>query len=90
MDDNLSWELDVKWEVFAEENKINLYELPEKIQQEIELFEDAFSDYEELEDHNEKDIRNLELILTKMDNGILNNLQTFVATQKLKIQTYLN
>lgn len=92
MDDNIGWEIDVKWEIFLKEQEINVYELPEKIQKKIENFEEIYDKLDEIEDtkENESSIRKLELTLTTMDNGILSDLQTFVATQKLKIQTYLN
>jgi hypothetical protein len=92
MDDNIGWEIDVKWEIFVKEHKINVYELPEKIQIKIENFEDVYEEFDEIEDteENESSIRKLEEMLVAIDNGILKNLQTFVATQKLKIQTYLN
>jgi hypothetical protein len=92
MHDNVEWEIDVKWEIFLNEHKIKFYELPEKIQKKIECFEEIYDKHDEIQDtkENESSIRKLELTLITMDKGILSDLQTFVATQKLKTQIYLN
>jgi|LakMenE01Jun11ns_1017448.scaffolds.fasta_scaffold9320115_2 hypothetical protein len=92
MHNNVEWEINVKWEIFFEEHKIKIYELPEKIQKKIENFEDIYDKHDEIQDtkENESAIRKLELTLITMDKGILSDLQTFVATQKLKTQIYLN
>jgi hypothetical protein len=92
MHNNVEWEINVKWEIFLEEHKIKIYELPEKIQKKIENFEDIYEKHDEIQDtkENESSIRKLELTLITMDKGILSDLQKFVATQKLKTQIYLN
>jgi hypothetical protein len=92
MYDNVEWEINVKWEIFLEKHKIKIYELPEKIQKKIENFEDIYEKHDEIQDtkENESSIRKIELTLITMDIEILSDLQTFVATQKLKTQIYLN
>lgn len=74
----------LKWEEFAKENKIETNDLPENVQRKIEKFEEAYSEYEEIEenDENETAIRNLELEIKTLDNGILSDLQSFVAKKK--------
>ena len=92
MHDNVEWEIDVKWEIFLNEHKIKLYELPEKIQKKIENFEDIYEKHDEIQDtkENESSIRKIELTLITMDIEILSDLKIFIETQKLKNQIYLN
>jgi len=74
----------LKWEAFVKEHDIETDDLPENVQRKIEKFEEAYSEYEELEetDENETAIRNLELEIKTMDNGILSDLQSFVAKRE--------
>lgn len=72
----------VKWEDFVKKHKIKVEELPENVKHKIELFEETFSDYEATDDEEENQIRELEAKLMAMDNGILSELQSFVANRK--------
>jgi hypothetical protein len=74
----------VKWEAFVKEHNIKTDDLPDNVQHKIQNFEEAYSEYEEIEetDENESAIRNLELEIKAMDNGILNDLQSFHAQKK--------
>ena len=74
----------VKWEAFVKEHKINTDDLPENVQSKIEKWEEAYDQYDELEDNDENQtaLRNLELEMKTMDNGILSDLESFHAKQK--------
>lgn len=72
----------VKWEDFVIEHKIDARELPENVKHKIEVFEETYSEYEATDEDDETAIRDLELSLTTMDNGILNDLEAFVAKKK--------
>jgi hypothetical protein len=72
----------VKWEEFVQEHKIDIDELPENVQHKIEVFEDKYAEYEAADDEDENLISDLELALTTMDNGILSELQSYVANKK--------
>jgi len=72
----------VKWEDFVNEHKINVQELPENVKHKIEVFEETFSDYEATDEDEETAIRDLEAKLMALDNGILSDLQSFVAKKK--------
>jgi hypothetical protein len=71
-----------KWEVFVKEHKIKIEELPENVQHKIDVFEETYSEYESTDDEEETLIRDLEAKLMAMDNGILSELQSFVAKKK--------
>lgn len=69
-----------KWEEFMDEHDIDVRELPENVQHKIDKYEETFTEYEQTDDeHLESE---LELSLTTMDNGIMNDLQSFVAKRK--------
>jgi len=72
----------VKWEEFVKEHKIKVQELPENVQHKIDVFEETYSEYESTDDEEETLIRDLEAKLMAMDNGILSELQSFVAKKK--------
>jgi hypothetical protein len=72
----------VKWEEFVEEHKINVRELPDNVKHKIEVFEETYSEYEGTDDDEETALRDLEAKLMALDNGILSDLQSFVAKQK--------
>jgi hypothetical protein len=72
----------IKWEDFVKEHKIDVSELPENVQHKIDKFEEVYAEYEAIDDEDETAIRDLELSLTTMDNGILNDLESFVAKKK--------
>ena len=72
----------VKWEEFAMEHKIDARELPESVQHKIEKFEETYEEYDKTDDNEETALRDLEAKLMAMDNGILSELQSFVANRK--------
>ena len=72
----------VKWEEFAMEHKIDARELPENVKHKIEIFEETYSDYEATDDEDETALRDFEAKLNALDNGILSDLQSFVASKK--------
>lgn len=72
----------VKWEEFVDEHDINVKELPENVQHKIEVFEETYSEYESTDDEEETALRDLEAKLMALDNGILSDLQSFVAKKK--------
>ena len=72
----------VKWEDFVIEHKIDARELPENVKHKIEVFEETYSEYESTEEDDEIAIRDLEAKLMALDNGILSDLQSFVAKKK--------
>jgi hypothetical protein len=75
-------EENVKWEDFVKKNKISIKQLPESVQHKIEVFNDTFDEYEEEDDENETSLRDLEARLMALDNGILSDLESFVAKRK--------
>lgn len=72
----------VKWEQFVNENDIDVNELPENVQHKIEMFEETYSEYDATDDDEETALRDLEVKLSALDNGILSDLQSFVAKRK--------
>jgi hypothetical protein len=72
----------VKWEQFVNDNDIDVKELPENVQHKIEIFEETYSEYEGTDDNEETALRDLEAKLNALDNGILSDLQSFVAKKK--------
>ena len=72
----------IKWEDFVKEHKIDVSELPENVQHKIDNFEEVYAEYEGIDDEDETAIRDLELSLTSMDNGLLSDLQSFVEKKK--------
>jgi hypothetical protein len=70
----------VKWEEFINEHNINISDLPENVQHKIDKYEETFEQYQETDDENEEN--DLELSLKTMDNGILNDLESFIAKPK--------
>jgi len=71
-----------KWEEFVKEHEIDIHELPENVQHKIDVFEETYSEYEATDDEEETLIRDLEAKMMAMDNGILSDLQSFLAQQK--------
>lgn len=74
----------VKWEMFVKEHKIEFNDLPENVQSKVQKFNETYDEYDELEDteENQTALRNLELEMKTMDNGILSDLESFHAKQK--------
>lgn len=72
----------VKWEEFVEEHKIDVRELPDNVKHKIEVFEETYSEYESTDDEEETLIRDLEAKLMALDNGIVSDLQSFLAKKK--------
>lgn len=70
----------VKWEEFINEHDINISDLPENVQHKIDKYEETFEEYQETDDEQLEE--QLELTLKTMDNGILNDLQSFIAKSK--------
>jgi len=79
-------EQSVKWEDFLEANRINPKSLPDNVKHKIDVFEQTFEQYEETDDDDDDALRTLEARLSAMDNGILSDLQTFVAQKKKEAQ----
>ena len=69
-----------KWEDFIDDNNIDINDLPENVQHKIDKYEETFEQYQETDDENEEN--DLELSLKTMDNGILNDLESFLAKSK--------
>lgn len=74
----------VKWEAIVDDNNININDLPESVQHKIERFETLFEDYEALDENeeNENTLSRMEDELLAMDNGICNDLESFIASKK--------
>jgi hypothetical protein len=72
----------VKWEEFVSEHNIDVRELPENVQHKIEKFEETYQEYEQTDDNEETKLRDLEAKLMAMDNGIVSDLESFVAKKK--------
>ena len=74
----------VKWEAIVDDNNINIKDLPESVQHKIERFETLFEDYEALDENeeNENTLSRMEDELLAMDNGICNDLESFIASKK--------
>jgi hypothetical protein len=71
-----------KWEEFINEHKIKIEELPENVQHKIQIFEETFAEYEATDDEEEIQIRDLEAKMMAQDNGIMSDLESFVAKRK--------
>jgi hypothetical protein len=69
-----------KWEDFIDEHNIEIADLPENVQHKIDKYEEAYKEYESTDDEHEES--DLELTLTAMDNGILGDLESFLAERK--------
>lgn len=75
-------EENVKWEEFVDEHDIDVRELPENVKHKIEKFEELYEEYESTDDEDENKLTDLEARLMAMDNGIVSDLQSFVAKKK--------
>jgi len=71
-----------KWEDFIEEHDIDVRELPDNLKHKIEKFEEMYEEYEAIDDDDDSALRNYEVKLTASDNGIMLDLQAFVAKNK--------
>ena len=69
-----------KWEDFIDDNNIDINDLPENVQHKIDKYEQTYQEYEATDDEHEES--DLELALTTMDNGIVSDLESFVAKRK--------
>ena len=72
----------VKWEEFVSEHNIDVRELPDNVKHKIENFEETYQEYEATDDNEETKLRDLEAKLMAMDNGIVSDLESFVAKKK--------
>ena len=72
----------VKWEEFISEHNIDVRELPDNVKHKIEKFEETYEEYEATDDNEETKLRDLEAKLMAMDNGIVSDLESFVAKKK--------
>lgn len=75
-------EENVKWEEFVDEHDIDVRELPENVKHKIEKFEELYEEYEGTDDDDENKLTDLEARIMAMDNGIVSDLQSFVAKKK--------
>jgi hypothetical protein len=75
-------EENVKWEEFVDEHDIDVRELPDNVKHKIEKFEELYEEYEGTDDDDENKLTDLEARIMAMDNGIVSDLQSFVAKKK--------
>lgn len=77
-------EKNVKFEDLLDNLNIDADDLPVEIQNKIDLFEDAWDDYEEADDEDESVLSELEARIEAMDNGICSDIKDYA--NKLKAQ----
>jgi SMC interacting uncharacterized protein involved in chromosome segregation len=77
-------EKNVKFEDLLDNLNIDADDLPVEIQNKIDLFEDAWDDYEEADDEDESTLAELEARIEAMDNGICSDIKDYA--NKLKTQ----
>jgi Skp family chaperone for outer membrane proteins len=73
----------VRWEDMLEEHNVNPSELPEKIQHKIGNYDKIYAEYDQAEEGS-KEFNDFENQLEALDNGIVIDLQTFIAEKKAK------
>lgn len=71
----------VKFETLIEKHNINVEELPEKTQRKIENFDDLYTEYEQTDEDSTEE-KDLELRLNSLDDGICNDINSFLTGQK--------
>jgi hypothetical protein len=75
-------EKNVKFEDLLDTLNIDADDLPVEIQNKIDLFEDAWDDYEEADEDDESNVSELEARIEAMDNGICSDIKDFVNKMK--------
>jgi hypothetical protein len=66
-------------------DEVSYDELPENVQIKVDNFEKTLDEYEELDeddDENEAEIRDLELKLESLDEGLFNDLTSFIQSRE--------
>lgn len=70
----------VQFEKLLEQHNIEISDLPEKTQRKIESFDEVYEEYQNAEE-NSKEEEDLELRLESLDEGITNDLQSFIESK---------
>jgi hypothetical protein len=70
----------VKFEELIEKHTIDVATLPEKILRKIENFDDLYAQYQDSTDGSAEE-RDLELKLKSLDDGITNDLESYIQSQ---------
>jgi len=73
----------VLWEDMIDEHTINISELPEKIQAKIGQYDKLYAEYEQAEEESNEE-QTLENKLNALDQGIVQDLNSYVAEKKAK------
>lgn len=74
-------------------DEVSYDELPENVQIKVDNFEKTLDEYEELDeddDENEAEIRDLELKLESLDEGLFNDLSTYIQSREKQQQQSQN
>jgi hypothetical protein len=75
-----------KFPDFFESQNITITDLPEKVQSKIATFDDTYEEYAESEEGSAEE-KDLYAKLCAFDNGILSDLQSYVAKRNQDAQT---
>lgn len=75
-----------KFPDFFESQKISMSDLPEKVQSKISTFDDTYEEYAESEEGSAEE-KDLYAKLCAFDNGILSDLQSYVAKRNQDAST---
>jgi hypothetical protein len=75
-------EKNVKFEDLLDNLNIDADDLPIEIQRKIDIFEDAWDDYEEADEDDESNLTELEARIEAMDNGICADIQDYANKMK--------
>ena len=70
-------------------DEVSYEELPETIQIKVDNFDKTLNEYEEIDeddDENEAEIRDLELKLESLDEGLFNDLTSFIQAREKEKQ----
>jgi len=70
-------------------DEVSYEELPENVQIKVDNFEKTLEEYEELDeddDENEAEIRDLELKLESLDEGLFNDISSYIEARKTEQQ----
>ena len=70
----------VQFEKLLEQHNIDISDLPEKTQRKIENFDEVYEQYQNAEEDS-KEEEDLELRLESLDEGITNDLQSFIKSK---------
>jgi hypothetical protein len=71
-------------------DEVSYDELPETIQIKVDNFDKTLNEYEEIDeddDENEAEIRDLELKLESLDEGLFNDLTSFIQAREKEKQS---